>query len=394
MARKRTTAAQKKAAVKEELVDVKPIQAAAPTAGPSTPSSSFASSSNVRVKAEKKSASPLVKKDPDEDGSSMDEGDDEASTPVHQGSAAPLLTPGSLFNDYGGGAHLGDEHYAGGDESPGVGAYILYGASPLFSVPSTLACSICSSRDGIQYATDPNDPMALLQLYCKMHNPEWTMHKSDAIKHFAKYKNVGGNLNDSDLLKAESEGKVEVRYRRNPHTRSGLPKMRLYWVRELYALSRAKEEKKKEEAQAKRAEKEEEARIKLAQRQERKAQAEKEKAEKMAQKKAAAALARQKRSTQAENSAEPGPSSSVTVTSTSVFDVSGNDDDEATAPQAPPPSIPAAAPQSDILGYRVKPEPGLEFPMLPPNAGLSASDSQSYQVKQEANDALFRSDDS
>ncbi|KAE8254092.1 hypothetical protein A4X13_0g3545 [Tilletia indica] len=410
MARKRTTAAQKKAAVKKELVDVKPIQTAAAVAGPSTPSSSFASSSNAKVKVEKKSASPIVKKDPDEDsdGSSMDEGDDELCTPANPYRVAPLLTPGSASSEYGDEAQseddgsededLEDDQYDDDDEEPENEIDVLVGGFPLFygALAQNLdACSICGSDNDVQYASYPNDPIGIARLFCKYHKPKQTICKSAAIKHFAQYKNVGGNLNNIDLLEAEIEGTVRVRYDRNPNTPTGVPEMRIYWIRELYALSRAKVVQKREEALAKQAEKERKARIKRAEQLERKAEADRvraakkarqdeDKAAKKAQKQAAAALARQRKSAQAGNSAEAGPSSSVTVTSTLVIEVSGDDEDESMAPQVPPPSIPAAAPQPNLQRYRVKPEPGLEIPMLPPNASLSVSDGQSFQVKQEA----------
>ncbi|KAE8232246.1 hypothetical protein CF326_g2718 [Tilletia indica] len=406
MARKRTTAAQKKAAVKKELVDVKPIQTAAAAVGPSTPSSS-----NTKVKIEKKPESRVVKKDPDEDsdGSSMDEGDDEPCTPANPYRVAPLLTPGSPSTEYGDGAESEDDDDAGDeefeddqydddDEEPENEIDVLVGGFPLFygALAQNLdACSICGSDNDVQYASYPNDPIGIARLFCKFHKPKQTICKSAAIKHFAQYKNVGGNLNNIDLLEAEIEGTVRVRYDRNPNTPTGVPQMRIFWIRELYALSRAKVVQKREEALAKQAEKEEKARIKLVQQRERKAEAarvraakkaqqDEEKATKKAQKQATAALARQAKLAQTGNSAEAGPSSSVTVTSAFVIDVSGDDEDEAVAPQVSSPSISAAAPQPNLQGYRVKLEPGLEIPMLPPNAGLSASDGQSFQVKQEA----------
>ncbi|CAD6931392.1 unnamed protein product [Tilletia controversa] len=420
MARKRATAAQKTAraqkkqlALKKEPIDIKPIPTAAPSvAGPSAASSS-SNANNPKVKDEKKPA-VLVKKD---DGdSSMDEGlqvhqaHGPPATPANSARVLPLLTPDSPPNDYGGGGSMlqDEDDGADSDESDyGDGQYgqTVYIYAPYAAVPQL--CSTCGTGDNIR-ARDG-------VLYCKIHDPLWTMHQTKAIKYFSKYKGVGGNINKEDLMKAENEGQLEVRLRRNPHT-GGLPHMRLYWVRQLYELSRAKVAKKSKVLQTKQAEKDQKDAEKLARkvqaeriRAEKKAEKEREKAKKKAQKAAAAANARREKtatgtagvlSVKAEPGSsdgpsssapidEAGPNSSVTVSSTYIVDMSGDGDDDidAEAHQASSSSIPAADPQPVAhQGFRVKAEPGLELPMLPPT-----SDSSTSQVKQELDQPLFRS---
>ncbi|KAE8272219.1 hypothetical protein A4X09_0g95 [Tilletia walkeri] len=267
-------------------------------------------------------------------------------------------------------------------------------------------CSICGTSSSVRRYKDPDTGQSTT--FCNVHNPHRTFNKTKAVKYFSKYKDIGGNLNDCDLLRAEIDGLLKVRRRRNRHTRSGEPKVRLYFVRELYELSRAKRAKKEEDDQAKKARKEEEAQLKLAQRIERKAKAEQLRADKKAQqekekaeKKAARACKGKTTSRRAEDegahpdpggSAEAGTSSMVTVSSIEIIEISDDEADETMAPlapQAPPSIISTADPQPSIEDPSVKSEPGLELPMIPEDAHTLASDTNAFHVKEEIERPLF-----
>ncbi|KAE8233666.1 hypothetical protein CF326_g1292 [Tilletia indica] len=344
-----------------------------------------------RVKKDQKkstTSSRPVKRDSDGNDLSMAEaGDDKPSS-----AEAPVDSPPE---DTGGGGRGGrGRGRRGGDVMDGDFDYDPKG------------CSVCGTSAFLRRYKDPDTGQSTP--FCNVHNPHRTFNKTKAIKYFSKYKDIGGNLNDCDLLRAEIDGLLQVRRRRNRHTRSGEPKVRLYFVRELYELSRAKRAKKEEDDQAKKVRKEEEAQLKLAQRIERKTKAEQLRAEKKAQqekekaeKKAARARKGKTASRRAEDeeahpdpggSAEAGPSSMVTVSSIEIIEISDDETDETMAPLAPqaPPSITSTAdPQPSVEAASVKPEPGLELPMIPEDAHTLASDTNAFHVKEEIERPLF-----
>ncbi|KAE8250726.1 hypothetical protein A4X13_0g4445 [Tilletia indica] len=353
------------------------------------------SKASRRVKKDQKkstTSSRRVKRDSDENDLSMAEAGDGDKDSKPSSAEAPIDTPPE--DPGGGGRGLGRGRGGRGNVTDDDFDYDPKG------------CSVCGTSAFLRRYKDPDTGQSTP--FCNVHNPHRTFNKTKAVKYFSKYKDIGGNLNDRDLLRAEVDGLLKVRRRRNRHTRSGEPKVRLYFVRELYELSRAKRAKKEEDDQAKKVHKEEEAQLKLAQRIERKAKAEQLRAEKKAQQekeKAEKKSARARKGKTASQpneyqeihpdtggSAEAGTSSMVTVSSIPIIEISDDEADETMAPLAPqaPPSITSTAdPQPSVEAASVKPEPGLELPMIPEDAHTLASDTNAFHVKEEIERPLF-----
>ncbi|KAE8247656.1 hypothetical protein A4X03_0g6988 [Tilletia caries] len=278
------------------------------------------------------------------------------------------------------------------------------------SAPGPRVCSVCGTQTRPRLCKTPRGKM----LFCKTHDVRYTMVEKKAMSHFSHYRGFGGNLTPVDLAKAEIEGKLTIQYQDQTFA-GGSPTTKIYFVKELYDLSHSKQRKATEDPQADRARKQEAARNKRAQRladrnkrkEERKAQKAQNQEERKAQKAAAAAASQQaQHAPHPENSAdltlpssspinEAGPSSSVTVSSAYIMDVSDDVGDvhNAATLQLSPSSIASADPRPVPQDFRIKAEPGLEPPMLSSSAGMSALSGTAVQSKREADQSLFLPDD-
>ncbi|KAL9932250.1 hypothetical protein V8E36_009022 [Tilletia maclaganii] len=297
-------------------------------------------------------------------------------------------------------------------------------------------CFVCQTPVGV---LDQNFESSVQ--YCKTHKPKTkkkTLHKTNAIKHFAQYKDVGGNLSDRDIHEGEINGRLNVRLEANPHTPTGLPHMRIYQVAELYALSREKQARKqaanddKQAAKHQEQQQKEEAKIrkeqerlqkklladyqkeqkKIERENARKAKVAQKELEKMARR-TGVALPPQDPAAEASSSStvsstpiiaipDTPPLSPANVTSAPVITI--DDDEDEHAPRGPSHAQLATPLQSGLSSssvaaavypsldgtYRVKPEPGLSSLEVQPSDGNSACDvdQEPALVKQEPD--LFR----
>ncbi|CAD6917045.1 unnamed protein product [Tilletia controversa] len=277
------------------------------------------------------------------------------------------------------------------------------------SAPVPPVCWICDNQDCLL----PQEARAIQ--HCRIHDPRSMMDEIWAVKHFAIYRSFHGDLTPVDLLHAESEGKLTVRYKEKGQVSlSGTKKF--YFVKELCDLSRAKQDTTGDEIQVREARDMEALRIKQSKRREakkaheeaknnprelKKLQAEKKshkQAQQQARKEAVAAILQADgHAPHPETSAalaspsssrinEAGPSSSVTVTSTLIIDVPDDDGDDHNTGvvQALPSNVPAADPQPAARRLPIKIEPGAPPPMLPPTANAQVSTWTKVKVKQEA----------
>ncbi|CAD6904421.1 unnamed protein product [Tilletia controversa] len=344
----------------------------------------------TKSKAAKK-ADLALRKDAVKEGPATNQPIDAAAGPSAPGpSAAPSSSGGP--GAHGVGHDHDNEHQGSGGSSED------HGQANIPSTPYLRVCSVCGTQTGRNPRKTPGGKMR----FCETHEPRCTMPLRKAMKHFSQYRSFGGSLSVAELLQAENEGKLTVR-NQDQLMIGGSPTKKVYFVKELYDLSRSKQE---EGLQVKPAYKEEAIRIKRAQQLERLAEKCRLR-EKKAQNKAAAAASQQAgNAPHPENSTdinspssspinEAGPSSSVTVSSASFMDVSDDvgDAHNAEAPQLSPPSIASADPQPVTQGFRIKAEPDLEPPMLSPSAGIPAPSDTTVQLKREAEQPLFLPDD-
>ncbi|KAK0545407.1 hypothetical protein OC845_005106 [Tilletia horrida] len=308
--------------VKKEAVGVKKEEAVSSGSTLVGPSSSPSGSSSTASSPLKRADAKLEEDDEDEDVKIMVKKDESDDSDDDRGGDEELILPDE--DEAALPTHLQHLFFSFGSDAF------------LWPIPECILCK--TDRNIKQRIVGVKADGELLTLwFCRDHDPLRSMHKSAAIKHYRRYKAQGGNLTNDDLLKAEQQRLIEVRYRANPHTRNGLPQMRLYYVEDLERLRLAKqdfkanqEREKQERKAAEKRQKEEERAAKKAETQRVREQKKKERAQAARARRAAARnagaapVAADEAAAMDENVA--GPSGTATVQSFPYYSIDDGDD--------------------------------------------------------------------